>query len=821
MKTNTIKQMFRRDVVLLVLFASLLLFATVASAMVISFDYEPMGIQYGAPVGNIPGDHIFTEDSADLFVVEYFAAIPYFNYLQIDPAFAFFGQNQIMELNNAGLLINFIAQGDATFDFVYFGGEVNLEVNGSDYIVSEPLAYPANPTPNVNLVITGLTYFNGGYYGTVELTGPVGLLRLGGQEFFIDNVTCANGIGIDPNPVNDCDYLVSHDTLVYGTVYDSSNFAPGDWIFNEDGIDVYIDVLNWGSGSGFNYCMVDVSAAAGFGVNQTMLVNNVTNRYDIAGLGIHTSEVTFEFLDYGGMENLQVNGATLFIGDFTTFPSAVAPGVTMNLATYAAGGGYRAEVTLIGDVQELLVGGQEFWIDEICVIEGEGPPPSECDYLVDYESQIIGTAFSTATGYGPGDVILVEDNIPVLLDNIIWQSGTSYFGTATVVPAFSATGDANAMNLNNIANMFDIAALGIIVEKVTFEFVTYGGDENLQVNGAPLFIGQIESAPMAIAPGVNYFVTTTAVPGGFYGEAVLYGNVHNLLLAGQEFEIDNICVYEDTSTSEECDNLSDNESQVLGSTWGGPYGDSPGDLIFNEDGIDVSLDLFDDGISPMFNVASITSAFAPIGTDNVISPSNINLVYDFAGLGAIDSVTVDFFDGAGVENLEINGETLHIGELEAMPNNIASGVILYVDYTDYSTYQVGKITLVGDVQTMKIGGQQFYIDNVCAHLDGISSVTPGDYVKRRLELKANFPNPFNPSTTLRFSLSDEDYVRLTIHDISGRIVRTLIDNTRTAGTHQVVWDGRDSRNAAVATGLYFVRVETSSDVQTQKIALIK
>ena len=146
---------------------------------------------------------------------------------------------------------------------------------------------------------------------------------------------------------------------------------------------------------------------------------------------------------------------------------------------------------------------------------------------------------------------------------------------------------------------------------------------------------------------------------------------------------------------------------------------------------------------------------------------------------------------------------------------------LHVDYIDYGTYQVGSITLVGDVQSMKIGGQQFYIDNVCAHLASISNVTPGSYVKRRLELKDNFPNPFNPSTTLMFSLSDEDYVRLTIHDISGRIVRTLINNTRTAGTHQVVWDGRDSRNAAVATGLYFVRVETSSDVQTQKIALIK
>ncbi|MBT7311706.1 T9SS type A sorting domain-containing protein [bacterium] len=493
----------------------------------------------------------------------------------------------------------------------------------------------------------------------------------------------------------------------------------------------------------------------------------------------------------------------------------------MNVNVFGAPSGYRAEVKLTGDIQELLVGGQEFWIDEICVIEGEGPAPSECEYLVDYESQLMGTKFSAATGYSGGDLILTEDGIPVILDEITWNNGTTYLGEAEIVPSFSVAGNANSINLNNIANIFNISSLGIAVEKVTFEFVTYGGDENLQVNGATLFIGNLESAPMTIAPGVNYFSTTTAIPGGLHGQAVLYGDVHKLLIAGQELQIDNICVYEDFST-DECDNLSDNESLLLGAMWGSGYGDSPGDHIFTEDGIDVSVHEFDDTYSMMFNYALIATANAPIGTDNVMLTSNINLGYDFTGLGTVDSVTIDFFDGAGVENLQVNGSGLYVGEFEAMPANIATGVTLSVDYIDYTTYQVGTITLVGNVETLKIGGQQFYLDNVCAHTGStVSDVTPGEYVTRRLELKANYPNPFNPSTTLMFSLSDEDHVRLTIHDVQGRIVRTLINNSRTAGSHQVVWDGRDNRNSAVATGLYFVRVETSIDVQTQKIALIK
>ena len=102
-----------------------------------------------------------------------------------------------------------------------------------------------------------------------------------------------------------------------------------------------------------------------------MNLNNVSNLYHINGLGIPVAGVTFEFLDYGGTENLQVNGATLHIGNLETFPYNVAPGVTMTVTTYPVGPAIRAEVVLTGDVQTLLVGGQEFFIDEICVIEDD------------------------------------------------------------------------------------------------------------------------------------------------------------------------------------------------------------------------------------------------------------------------------------------------------------------------------------------------------------------------------------------------------------------------------------------------------------------
>lgn len=89
-------------------------------------------------------------------------------------------------------------------------------------------------------------------------------------------------------------------------------------------------------------------------------------------------------------------------------------------------------------------------------------------------------------------------------------------------------------------------------------------------------------------------------------------------------------------------------------------------------------------------------------------------------------------------------------------------------------------------------------------------------------LAQNVPNPFNPSTTIAYSLSGAGSVRLRIYDVAGRQVRTLLDEQRSpAGQAEVVWDGRNDRGAAVASGVYFYRLEAGSFVSTRKMVLLK
>jgi len=116
---------------------------------------------------------------------------------------------------------------------------------------------------------------------------------------------------------------------------------------------------------------------------------------------------------------------------------------------------------------------------------------------------------------------------------------------------------------------------------------------------------------------------------------------------------------------------------------------------------------------------------------------------------------------------------------------------------------------------------KFFRDiTLCVGNSPFAQVTP---VARALNssLVQNYPNPFNPQTTIAFSLSARGRISLAIYDVSGRIVRTLANETRAAGAYELTWDGRDDRGQAVASGVYFYRLVAPEFTQTKKMVLLK
>jgi hypothetical protein len=95
-------------------------------------------------------------------------------------------------------------------------------------------------------------------------------------------------------------------------------------------------------------------------------------------------------------------------------------------------------------------------------------------------------------------------------------------------------------------------------------------------------------------------------------------------------------------------------------------------------------------------------------------------------------------------------------------------------------------------------------------------------VPARAALLPNWPNPFNPSTELRFSLSAAGPVTLAIHDLAGRCLRRLLDGAeRAAGEQGLRWDGRDDAGRALPSGIYLVRLEAAGLSLSRKLTLLK
>jgi flagellar hook assembly protein FlgD len=103
----------------------------------------------------------------------------------------------------------------------------------------------------------------------------------------------------------------------------------------------------------------------------------------------------------------------------------------------------------------------------------------------------------------------------------------------------------------------------------------------------------------------------------------------------------------------------------------------------------------------------------------------------------------------------------------------------------------------------------------------LTSHESGLMLPERTALHANFPNPFNPSTTIAYDLRDAADVTIVIYNVRGQVVRTLVDAVTPPGRHRVVWQGTSDTGARVATGIYFYRLVAGEFSQTRKMVLLK
>jgi len=91
-------------------------------------------------------------------------------------------------------------------------------------------------------------------------------------------------------------------------------------------------------------------------------------------------------------------------------------------------------------------------------------------------------------------------------------------------------------------------------------------------------------------------------------------------------------------------------------------------------------------------------------------------------------------------------------------------------------------------------------------------------------LKLNYPNPFNPVTSIQYTVNSRQRpvpTTLKVYNILGQKVRTLVDEPKGRGNHEVIWDGKDDLGKEVASGIYFYQLKVGEFTETKKMLLLK
>lgn len=112
---------------------------------------------------------------------------------------------------------------------------------------------------------------------------------------------------------------------------------------------------------------------------------------------------------------------------------------------------------------------------------------------------------------------------------------------------------------------------------------------------------------------------------------------------------------------------------------------------------------------------------------------------------------------------------------------------------------------------------------IFAHGEGVpSNISNNQHnIVENFILEQNFPNPFNPLTTIRFKIPTVSSVQFSIFDLRGKFIRIVTEKMYSAGAHSVVWDGRNQNGQKVATGLYFYKMTAGETIISRKLSLLR
>ena len=325
-------------------------------------------------------------------------------------------------------------------------------------------------------------------------------------------------------------------------------------------------------------------------------------------------------------------------------------------------------------------------------------------------------------------------------------------------------------------------------------FDSSGGTVDFRLNGS-----SISGAPVA----VTSILAGTDNPGGI-GDLVQNTRLHTASNASTanlnvfSGEIAELLQYNTTSVAADAEDYLLTKYDLAPPVACGPMPSYPGGYVEDSGNFYIEVQAAD-GLQQIefYNTNNLTVVdfFETIGGASLVTSG------DYTALSSpVDCLNSGYRgDGTSCAGFELSGTPVTSGFVQVAPVVPGSSSNFFLLLAD----------------SCALGAQIVDLDPVLSLASDEVSV-PNAYT-----LDQNYPNPFNPSTTIRFQLPEASNVRLSVHDLLGREVTTLVSQPMSAGAHEVSWNGRDAAGRLVATGVYLYRIEAGDFMQVKQMMLAK
>lgn len=458
-----------------------------------------------------------------------------------------------------------------------------------------------------------------------------------------------------------------------------------------------------------------------------------------------------------------------------------------------------------------------------------------------------------------GGIVIVYDCSPVLLNNVIsYNTATIDVGGVTLWDNCNAYLEGNIIS-NNTANS---GCGGLLISESSPTLVSNVIRENsavsssaggvyIQLDSSPLLLNNIicnntsetESAGLGVYAGSGTSTTTVE-------NCLIYGNTSGFNGGGLWVYNANIDVINCTISDNHADsngggvfvNVNGNVNLINGILWN----NSPQEICIYSGSVTATYSDIQGGWAGDGNIDE-DPLFAGTGEDpyslledspcidaGIPDTTGLNLPeFDLAGNprvfgGRIDMGAYEYyifiadFEAAptsGPAPLDVQFTDLSIGNPSSWQWDFDNdGTIDSYEqnpqwiYEEAGTYSVSLSIDDGINQSTEVKTDYITVNQVSSQ---------EEIVALKTELYGNYPNPFNPSTTINFSIEQNQQVELAIYNLKGQKVKQLVCDQVLAGQHSVIWNGKNNNGKSVSSGIYFYKLKTDNFEKTKKMILMK